>query len=70
MHVSPVDEQFVSDAWNTIDPKPTGYDIAQLWCDQMIEGDVTEAQFDQCVKDMVPSVMYYLPTSAKSGEVK
>jgi hypothetical protein len=58
--IPPVDEQFVSDAWNTLDPKPTAHDIAELWVDQQ-PIPVSEAEFEEAVKRTAQEVEYYLP---------
>lgn len=56
-----IDEQFVSDAWNTLDPKPTAHQIAELWVDQQAEGDMSEAAFNEAAKNVAKQVEYYLP---------
>lgn len=56
-----VDEQFVSDAWNTLDPKPTPGEIAELWCDQQMEGKPTNQEWEAAVSKATMEVRYYLP---------
>lgn len=64
-HIPPVDDQFVSDAWNTLDPHPTAYEIAQLWVDQNADRVLSEAQLEQEIQALIPGVKYYLPLGAK-----
>jgi hypothetical protein len=35
--------------------------LRELWCDQQIEGKITEADFDLCVKKIAKQVAWYLP---------
>lgn len=62
-----IDEQFVSDAWNTLDPKPSARDIAELWVDQQANRALSEAEFEQCVKDFIPAVEWYLPENGEAA---
>jgi hypothetical protein len=55
-----IDEQFVSDAWNTIDPKPSAKDIAELWVDQQATQELTEDEFASCVEQFIPAVEWYM----------
>ena len=64
-HIPPVDEQFVSDAWSTLDPKPTAYEIAELWVDQNADSPLSEAQIKQQIEALIPGVKYYLPLGYK-----
>jgi hypothetical protein len=57
--VPPIDEQFISDALE-LDPKPTAEEIAELWCDQQMEGSPTRTEFKAAVKYVATQVKYYL----------
>jgi hypothetical protein len=59
--VPPIQEEFISDAWNTLDPKPTAEEIAELWCDQQINVEITYVEYDKCVKKIAKQVAWYLP---------
>lgn len=57
----PVDEQFVSDAWNTLDHPISAEEIAELWIDQQAPDGLTPAQYAAMEKDIAEQVRYYLP---------
>jgi hypothetical protein len=58
--VPPIDEQFISDALQ-LDPKPTAEEIAELWCDQQMEGNPTKTEFKAAVRYVTTQVKYYMP---------
>jgi hypothetical protein len=60
MIVPPVDEQFVSDAVNTLDPPVKAEEIAELWVDQNATGPCSEAEFKRAVDKITPQVAWYL----------
>jgi hypothetical protein len=57
--VPPIDEQFVSDALQ-LDPRPTAEEIAELWCDQQMEGSPTKTEFKAAVRYVATQVRYYI----------
>jgi hypothetical protein len=67
MIVPPVDEQFVSDALNTIDPPPSAADIAELWVDHNQTRRVEDAEFNRAVEQVIPQVQYYMPESGEAA---
>lgn len=56
-----IDEQFVSDAWNTLDPKPTASGIVEMWLDQVGAPRDLDARIIEGLEDQV---RYYLPANA------
>jgi hypothetical protein len=67
MIVPPVDEQFVSDALNTIDPPPSARDIAELWVDHNQERWMTGAEYGRAIEKVIPQVEYYMPQSGEAA---
>jgi hypothetical protein len=59
MIIPPIEEQFVSDAVNTIEGV-TARDIAELWVDQNADRALTKAELDRAVDEVVPQLAYYL----------
>jgi len=59
MIVPPVEEQFVSDAVNTIEGV-TARDIAELWIDQNATRVLSKEEMDRAIEEVVPQLAYYL----------
>lgn len=56
-----INEQFVSDAWNTLEHPITAMEIAELWLDTMEYFAPTEDDWRDAVKECAKDVRYYLP---------
>jgi hypothetical protein len=59
MIIPPIEEQFVSDAVNTIE-NCTARDIAELWIDQNAPRVLTKAEMESAIEGVVPQLAYYL----------